>query len=104
VTWLLVMIGWLVFRASDMSFCLQYLVAMFDLSNPGFAADSYWVAQPFFFVLAAVAFVLLFKGVDAFELAKRRRPLVMLAQLGLFVLAVGELLSQGFNPFLYFQF
>ncbi|MBW2459026.1 MAG: MBOAT family protein, partial [Deltaproteobacteria bacterium] len=104
VTWLLVMIGWLVFRSADMGDFWIHLQALVDVSQLGFAPDAYWVRQPAFFVLTATGFLLVFKGTDAFELARRRSLVIVLAQFVLFVLSLGELLSQGFNPFLYFQF
>ena len=104
VTWLLVMLGWMVFRSPDIASAGQFFIAMFDPSNTGLAADSYWVVKPVFFVLLAVAFLITFRGTDAFAIAEKRTWLSVVVQYALFIFAIGELLSQGFNPFLYFQF
>ena len=103
-TWLLVMLGWMIFRSDSMAGVAEYAVALVDFSGPVLAADAYWVRQPVFFVLLAIGFGVVFKGIDAFALADKRSLAWDLLQLGVFVFAVAELLSQEFNPFLYFQF
>jgi alginate O-acetyltransferase complex protein AlgI len=103
-TWLLVMLGWMVFRCESMADVAAYATALFDFGGPLLSGDAYWVRQPVFFVLLAAGFGVVFMGVDAFKLAAKRSLAWDLLQLAIFVLAVGELLSQAFNPFLYFQF
>jgi hypothetical protein len=98
------MIGWMIFRCDSMAAAAEYAVALVDFSGPVLAADAYWVRQPVFFVLLAIGFGVVFKGIDAFALADKRSLPWDLLQLGVFVFAVAELLSQEFNPFLYFQF
>ncbi len=103
-TWLLVMIGWAIFRSPDIGSFGEFFVTLFDVRNMGLAHDAYWLVQPSFWIITLVAFAIVFRGTDSFELAERRNLFVTLTQVLLFVLAIGELLSQGFNPFLYFQF
>ena len=98
------MLGWLVFRCENVGQFGEFFVALFDLRHIGFANDSHAVTQPLFAVFTVLGFLLVFRGIDSFELADRKSLAVVLSQFALFFLAVGELLSQGFNPFLYFQF
>ena len=104
LTWVLVMLGWLVFRSTDLDQFGSYLVALFNVSELGFQADSYVLTKGWFFGLTLVAFLLVFRGKDSMLMAEERRPRMIALQMGLFLVAGLELLSQGFNPFLYFQF
>jgi alginate O-acetyltransferase complex protein AlgI len=103
-TWVLVMVGWVIFRNSTLVAAGQHLLALVDVRHFGFSADSYWLLQPWFYGLVALGFLLVFWGKDSFVLAERRTLLTVVTQTVLFAVAVGELLSQGHNPFLYFQF
>ena len=103
-TWLLVMLAWAVFRSSSLGAAGEFLTNLVDPGHPGFASDVYWLVQPSFLLALAAGLVIVFRGTDAMRMADERRPAVVVVQLGLFVWSVAELLGQGFNPFLYFQF
>jgi alginate O-acetyltransferase complex protein AlgI len=103
-TWILVMVGWVIFRSTSLGAGAEHLLALIDLRAPGLSADSYWIAQPWFYGLVLAGFALVFFGRDSFLLAARRSAVTVVTQTVLLVVAVGELLSQGYNPFLYFQF
>ncbi len=103
-TGLLVMLAWVIFRSSSLAVAGEYLANLVDLAHPGFAADVYWLVQPAFLLALAAGLAIVFRGTDALQMADERKPSVVAVQLGLFVWSVAELLGQGFNPFLYFQF
>jgi len=103
-TLLLVMLAWAVFRSPSLAAAGTMLANLFDPAHPGFAADVYWLVQPSFLLALGVGLAIVFRGADAMRLADERRPALVTLQLGLFVWSVAELLGQGFNPFLYFQF
>jgi alginate O-acetyltransferase complex protein AlgI len=104
LTLLLVMLAWVLFRSPSLSAATTYFVNLVDVTRPGLAADAYWLVQPAFWLLLAVGLAIVFRGADSMRLADERRPAVVVLQGALFLWSVAELLGQGFNPFLYFQF
>ena len=106
VTFVIVLITWVFFRAENLGVALRYLGAMFGAGGEGAAAAlvTAQVLRPaaiFYLVIAAAAAFAAPRTVDILRkltLGKAVASLVLLA----FSLAV--MFSQGFNPFLYFQF
>jgi alginate O-acetyltransferase complex protein AlgI len=108
VTFLLVTIGWVFFRAPSLAAAIQYIAAMF-LLGPG--ADD---QSPFAYltpdVLFYLALALCFAFVPMERLSRLRfdRPVILAQQLGLsgVSLAYASLLlaANSFNPFIYFRF
>ena len=103
-TLVLVMIGWVFFRASSVSAALTMLAAMFGLGadvSLGFSPDLAWQVVP------ERLWVMLVGGLLVFALPWVRRSITGRARLLLlpiFLWAVATLSSQAFTPFLYFQF
>lgn len=116
-TLLLVMIGWVFFRAHDMSTALVFLQGMAGLQGIGLSPDMAWQLKSA--SLAALAGGI---AVTAFLpwLERYRKPVplagggiamqttpplwLQAVAVGLFIVAVSRLLALSYSPFLYFQF
>lgn len=110
-TYLLVLIGWVFFRAKDLSEALTYLGEMIHFSGPktGLAPDAY----EWFLLIVGLGFV--FSGLygpweerfkEGYRLG-RTSGLIALQSLGILLLGfwcVLELFASDFNPFIYFRF
>jgi alginate O-acetyltransferase complex protein AlgI len=103
-TLVLVMIGWVFFRAVNVTAALTMLTAMFGLSGGWsltFSPSMAWQVVPERLWVMAVG------GLLVFALPWVKRSVVGRARLlilPIFVWAVATLSSQAFTPFLYFQF
>jgi alginate O-acetyltransferase complex protein AlgI len=109
VTFVLVTIGWVFFRAPTLGMALQFLGAMFFISD-----NAAVVQSPFMFLPRETVCYLaagLFFAFVPFEPLSRLRldgPIILLPQLGFSIicLAYASLLlaANSFNPFIYFRF
>ncbi|MEL6845023.1 MAG: MBOAT family O-acyltransferase, partial [Bacteroidota bacterium] len=110
-TYMLVLIGWVFFRAADLSEAIQYLGAMFRLSGPqtGLAPDAY-VRFLMMLGLGIMAMGLWRSWEERFREGYRlgrRSGLIALQALGSLILGLWclvELYATDFNPFIYFRF
>ncbi|MDC8005887.1 MBOAT family protein [Aureisphaera galaxeae] len=109
-TLLVVIIGWVFFRAADLSTALLYLKKMFVYSSGEVSLNSYLAyhhltPRTLFFVLVAVVFSMpVYKFLDDKVLPERiplLRPVVFCS---LFVLSIVYIGSETYNPFIYFRF
>ncbi len=106
VTFVVVLVAWVFFRAENFEVAARYLAAMFGLGDPAPTAGVVWAqaARPaalFWFALAALA---AFALPNTQAILRRFTLPKALAGLALLVAATAAMFSQGFNPFLYFQF
>jgi alginate O-acetyltransferase complex protein AlgI len=107
LTFGLMLLSWVLFRAADLTSAGQYYAAMFGLAADGPAA-LFLGAQlytPYSLTVMALALVLVFQPVQAFDWVERpltfRRAAVLMPLLAISLMVMT---SQSFNPFLYFQF
>jgi len=103
-TWLLVMLGWMVFRSDSLADAARYAGELVNVGAPGFAADVYWLVSPSFIATTCIALAIVFRGTDSFRIAAERPLALVTLNFALFFCACSELFGQDFNPFLYFQF
>jgi alginate O-acetyltransferase complex protein AlgI len=107
-TFLFVMLGWIIFRASSVQQMLVLIEALLSPSREGavvYIAMNVWVA------LAAAAFVSFLPGPGVFEDVARfwktpgfPQALAGWALAGLSLFAIGKAVAVTFKPFLYFRF
>jgi alginate O-acetyltransferase complex protein AlgI len=104
-TLLLVMIGWVFFRAADMAAALRMLGAMAGLGELALSPALAWQVAPERVGMMALGTLLVFAmpRMRALFEGRLRRPMVVVL-IPLFFWAVATLSSQAFTPFLYFQF
>jgi alginate O-acetyltransferase complex protein AlgI len=109
LTMLLVMIGWVIFRADTMAQAAIHLKAMAGLTSvpsPIFSAAFYLTPDKIVFLLIGIV-----ASIAPFERlptsVRRLREvsgLMGAAALGLFVYSCASIAANGFNPFIYFRF
>ena len=107
LTFVLVMLSWVFFRADDLTAAAHYFGAMFGVAPPGAASVLLAGAlyTPLHLGVMIIGAVLVFQRVQAHDWAVA--PLTwgrVALLLPLFILSLMVMFSQAFNPFLYFQF
>ncbi len=106
-TFTLTLLCWVLFRAENLEVAGRVYAGLFGFGEADSRAALLWagLARPYNLVVLAAAAVLTWAMPRAAELSVRPlTPLRAVAILLLFALSAVMLLSQGENPFLYFQF
>lgn len=112
LTLLLVVVGWVFFRAGTLSHALAVLQAMVGQVSPDAFVDLAVVLAPdkvLFFTIGWIVAVwpvgrrVRLAGIDSLGVAPRRW-LRQLATLGLLTYSAALVATNGFNPFIYFRF
>jgi len=106
VTNILVLFGWVVFRAPDLHQGLVYWGSMIGIVKPVASAallSSQIFTPRHIFEMALCAF-LVWQPIQAHDWAKKLSIPKMAVCAALFLLAICGMFTQTFNPFLYFQF
>jgi alginate O-acetyltransferase complex protein AlgI len=106
VTFLIVNLAWVFFRAPTLPSALRYLGALVGLDSPSASAEllrSILYSRYHLLCFAAAALIAFF-GVQTWDLSNRLTPLKVVCALVLFVWSVAALSTQSYNPFLYFRF
>jgi alginate O-acetyltransferase complex protein AlgI len=106
ITFGLILLSWVLFRADNLTAAVSYFGAMFGLAptipaSALLAADLY---APYYLLVMTVCAVLIFQPLQAHEWSLRPQTWPRLLLLPLFVFSLAVMFSQAFNPFLYFQF
>jgi alginate O-acetyltransferase complex protein AlgI len=109
-TFLVLVIGWVIFRAETLSSAMTYLGKMFSFSN---TENWVWLNSKFWTVLAMAvffSFIRVFKKTDRWIGVIYEKPvnriMVTLSLLAMlfFILNLAVITSSAFNPFIYFRF
>ena len=112
-TLLLVMLGWVMFRADNVSDAFRMYRGMFGFNGLGLSDTLAWQVRGSELATMLLASVLIYVApwwgrrvgdVGGVLLRPRAATLATLALLPLFVLAILKLSAQSYTPFLYFQF
>lgn len=113
-TLLIVMIGWVFFRANNLTHALDYLEAMFGLTNPGDYAQSFYISSLIVGAfIAGIIFSLPIPQIFADFKAKYIKSdyvnlagsfIYSTALIALFVIATMFLATSTYHPFIYFRF
>lgn len=109
-TMLVVLVGWVFFRADTLSAAMKYLGEMFSFS--GGVANGMAQFDNLSFIITSIALVLctpvyqLVKGkLEKTEVGKKAAFVIgAVLATGLFILSVIFLTGSGYNPFIYFRF
>ncbi len=106
VTFLLVLISWVFFRAADLSGALAYLASMFGLAaaRPEAALLGGLIHQPYYLASFAVAALVVWTAPQTWDWTRRLTVPRLALCLALLWLALVAMETQGFNPFIYFIF
>jgi len=106
ITFIVVLITWVFFRAETFGQAIGYLGAMFGLQEAGPAGILVGsvLYQPQFLLVFAACFLVHIFALDTWDAAEDLRP----AKLGLaaasLAASVAVMFTQAYNPFLYFRF
>lgn len=107
LTMIIVMIGWVFFSSENLSAAISYIMSMFALNN-----NAFWDSQALYYATTAL-FPLCVMSFSAFGLVKSlpkiKKPSARLTMqsamyFAIFALCVIFLVSDTYNPFLYFRF
>jgi alginate O-acetyltransferase complex protein AlgI len=105
LTYLVVLIAWVFFRAPDLSSAMAYLGAMFGAGGGEQAVLLGGVLyRPLDFLVVATAAAVVWGGAQTSDWTRRLTLPRAAVALGLFVLALIVLETQGYSPFIYFIF
>jgi alginate O-acetyltransferase complex protein AlgI len=106
LTFGLVLITWVFFRAESLPQAISYLGAMFGLgpSAGGTPLLNAVLFAPQYLLIFAVCIVVHWLKWDTWELAHELKPVRLIGAAAAFTCAVAVLFTQSYNPFLYFRF
>ena len=106
ITFVLVLLSWVLFRSPNLRHALSYLGAMFALNHPGNSAAllAGEIYTPHTLTIMTVCALISFQRYEVYDWAARITWPRALALAPLFILAIMSMFTQAFNPFLYFQF
>jgi alginate O-acetyltransferase complex protein AlgI len=106
LTFLIVLIGWVFFRASDLQAAVQYLANMVGLGPQyeGALLIGGVIYQPYYLLVAGLAAVVVWGGPDTWEWTRIISWPRALTCVALGILAVVVMVTQTYNPFIYFMF
>ena len=106
LTNILVIFGWVLFRAPTLPQAWDYWKSMVGLSETLPVSQLIYpvIFSPYHIFTMAVCVLITFQPFQAFEWSKKISPIRVWASLLLFILSIAYMSNQSFNPFLYFQF
>ncbi len=108
----LVLIGWVFFFSPSLGYAMKYLGAMFGAGASAFAdkqALYYILTHWLLYLLAvigssAVGYSLIRRIVGSFDNNRAKRAAAGVVYIGMFLISIAYLVTESFNPFLYFRF
>jgi alginate O-acetyltransferase complex protein AlgI len=110
-TFLMVVVGWIFFRVTDLTMAWKFILALFHFGNSGFTYD---FTNEFFITLTLAIFFSFFAVFSStekisdqlFEGTTNFKVQLLNAAISVFfiLLSTAYLVSGGFNPFIYFRF
>jgi alginate O-acetyltransferase complex protein AlgI len=106
LTLLVVLVGWVFFRAQNLPDALSYLGSMTNFSAADWAPQIVGspLRQPFAVSCLALALAVVAMGRQTWDWTQSLSPAKAAISLGLGMLATVVLLTQDYNPFIYFLF
>lgn len=106
-TMFFVIIGWVIFRAESLSDAIGYIGTMFGLNGSGFSDGIFagYFSQSFILLtIGAICSVPIAKSFSKVNWGLAGDIIYVLAMVFLFVLCIASLVSNSYNPFIYFNF
>ncbi len=106
ITFFVVQVGWIFFRANDLGKATSYLSSMFGLGPRSANASlvSGLIYKPYYLLAFAVAAIMVWFVQDTWEWTQNFTRRKAVCCFGVFLLAVVVLVTQEYNPFIYFIF
>ena len=106
VTYFIVLVGWVFFRANDLGASTAYLASMFGIGNHGASATLLpgLMYKPYYLIAFALAAIAVWFVPDTWEWTQNMSRRKALVCAGVFILSIVVLVTQEYNPFIYFIF
>jgi len=111
ITYIIVLIGWVFFRAETLPDAMRYLESMFSFSGMD---DGIFFDNKFYTILVVAIFFSFWGGFNSIERWQerlfaekqnnRRITLMVVFSILFFIISLSAITSSGFNPFIYFRF
>lgn len=109
-----VILGWVLFRAENLSKAFLYLKNMFGINSNGFASDTllmYLKEYGVFFIAGIIFATPIAKRINKMNV-ERKMPVIgniitllyPIVIIGLFLISMTYLVAGSYNPFIYFNF
>jgi alginate O-acetyltransferase complex protein AlgI len=106
ITFIIILITWVFFRAESLEEAIRYLGAMFGILKPKMGAELLGavIYSGDHIIMFAVCAVAVWFGKQSWDIAQEINFMKMIMLILLFIIALSAMFTQSFNPFLYFQF
>jgi alginate O-acetyltransferase complex protein AlgI len=106
LTFVLVLISWVLFRSPNLSHAISYLGSMFGLTTAAKSAVLLGaeIYTPYHLTILAICAGLSFQPFEVYDWVAELDWPKAFALAPLFLFAIAAMFTQAFNPFLYFQF
>lgn len=106
ITFLIVLVGWVFFRAPDLPKATSYLASMFGFGPDNATASlvSGLIYKPYYLLAFGLAAILVAFLPDTWEWSQKLSRWKVAATAAFFWLAIVILVTQEYNPFIYFIF
>ena len=106
LTFIIILIAWVFFRAENINIALNYLSNMFGVGESGHSAGILLgqVTSPMACFMMFISCFAIFIMPNTGNCLKKLTKLKVVLGLLLFVFSISVMFAQDFNPFLYFQF
>lgn len=106
ITFFIVIVGWVFFRAADLAKATGYLASMFGMGPKTASASitSGLLYKPYYLLAFLLAVILVWFLPDSWEWSQKVTKRKAFACAGIFALAIVVLVTQEYNPFIYFIF
>ena len=106
ITFFLVTVSWVFFRAADLPSALTYLGTMFGLVRPAETAPLLGglIYQPYYLITFLAAGIITWSAPQTWDWTRNLPAWKIAVSLGLFALSILILATQAYNPFIYFIF
>ncbi len=106
MTFFLVLITWVFFRATDLTHALTYLRCMFSSAEvqPSTNIIAGILYQPYYLLTICVAVIVVWCLPQTWQWTQRLTPIRMAISLILLLISLAVMSTQAYNPFIYFIF
>jgi alginate O-acetyltransferase complex protein AlgI len=106
LTFVIVLFGWVFFRAPDLPSALSYCATMLGLHNADITAGLLTgiVSKPYYLMTFALCGMIIWTCPQTWDWSRRLTPAKVAIAFTLFLLSVIVLTTQAYNPFIYYIF
>jgi alginate O-acetyltransferase complex protein AlgI len=106
LTFLITCLAWVFFRSPDLASSIEYLKSLFCLAEVDLSAELIGgiVYQPYYVLMMLIAGFVTWTLPQTWDYTRKITPFRAVCFFALFILSIGALVTQSFNPFIYFIF